>query len=188
MCSFLPYASRGAGGFGNADIEPAERVDRELVAGVDHDRCRLGFNDRRSLDPVAGLEIVERVDVAFAPGAEEGFAPRSRLAGRGRWSRLRSALACRDRANGCDACIDEHDLLVARSVGVELFVPDVEAVLDVSDQRRRVEIDAVEWHVDLKNLLAITHLGGTLDLDLAIEPAAQPFHRALFKLGKDAAH
>src|SRR5258705_9675228 len=50
----------------------------------------------------------------------------------------------------------------------------MESFLDVVDQRSRIPIEIVQRHVDLKDLLAIAHFGGTLDPDWSVEPAAQP--------------
>src|SRR5262249_48433919 len=136
-------------------------------------------------DGVPGAEIVERIDIDLAPGAEEGLALAARLARRGCLYRPHAALARRHRADGGDAGVDEHDLLLARSIGVELLMPDMEAILDVGDQRGRIEVDAFEGNVDLEDLLAIAHLGGALDRDRTIEPAAQTRDGALLQLDKD---
>ena len=39
----------------------------------------------------------------------------------------------------------------------------MEALLDLVDQRSRVPVEIVQRHVDLKDLLAVAHLGGALD-------------------------
>ena len=69
----------------------------------------------------------------------------------------------RDFADRRDARVDEHDLLAARSVGVELLVFDVKAVLDPVDEIGGIPVEAVERDVDLENLFAVAHLGGALD-------------------------
>ena len=42
-------------------------------------------------------------------------------------------------------------------------MPDVKAILDPVDQIGGVPVEAVERDVDLKDLLAVAHLGGALD-------------------------
>ncbi|MFN5038389.1 MAG: hypothetical protein ACK5E0_17850, partial [Bradyrhizobium sp.] len=50
----------------------------------------------------------------------------------------------------------------------------MEALLDLRHEVSGAEIEIAERHVDLEHLLAITHLGGALDCDVALEPVAQP--------------
>src|SRR5690242_18409228 len=126
--------------FRDADVEPTERVDRQLIARVDHDRGGLGLDDRGPVQRVARLEIVQRIDIDLAPCAEEGLAPRPRPGGRRPLHRLRDVPACGHRADRGHACVDEHDLLIARGIGVKLFMPEMEALLDLGDQLGRVEI------------------------------------------------
>ena len=79
---------------------------------------------------------------------------------RGLASRNRQPLHFADRR---DAGVDEHHFLAARGVGVQFLVPDMKAVLDPVDEIGRVPVEAVERDVDLEDLLAIAHFGGTLD-------------------------
>src|SRR5689334_15684743 len=136
---------------------------------------------------MTGPEIVKGVNIDLAPGAKEGLAPRTRLGCRHRLHHLRYLPAHGNGANRGHARIDEHDFLVARGVSVKLFMPEMKTLLDLGDQRRRVEIDAIEGHIDLEDLLAIAHLGRALDLDRSTEPAAQPFDRVRLKFGEDVA-
>src|SRR6185312_8944101 len=155
--------------FRDADIEPAERVDRKPIANVDDHGGGLGLDDGGPFDGMPGLEIVEGMDIAVAPGAEERLALSAGLALRRRRDRRGLPLARGHRADRGDAGVDEHDLLVARGIGVKLLMPPMKAILDRRDQRRRMEVDAMQRHVDLEDLLAIAHLGGALDLDRPVE-------------------
>ena len=75
----------------------------------------------------------------------------------------RISILSRDFADRRDAGVDEDDFLAARGVGVEFLVPDVKAVLDPLDEIGGVPVETVERYVDLKDLLAVAHLGGALD-------------------------
>ena len=117
-----------------------------------------------------GLQVVERIDRNFAPAAEKGLPLAAWRTGAWTPRPPRALVLPRDFADGGDAGVDEHDFLAARGVGVEFFMPDVKAVLDPVDEIGGVPVEAVERDVDLKDLLAVAHLGGALDRDLSVEP------------------
>src|SRR5580704_15642102 len=122
----------------DVDVEPALRVDRKLIARIDQDRRRLGLDNGRPGEPVARPEIVERVNVDLAPGAEEDSTARTRRTGGRCGNRPRLRFGYRDLSDRGNAGVHEHDLLLRRGIGVELLVAGVEARLDVLDQRRLV--------------------------------------------------
>ena len=64
----------------------------------------------------------------------------------------------------------------------------VKAILDLIDQGACVPVDAVERDVDLENLFAVAHLGGSFDSDGAVEPGAEPGGGRLLQFGKQLAH
>ncbi len=67
-------------------------------------------------------------------------------------------------------------------------MPAVEAILDLGNQCRRLEIDVAQGNVDLKNLFAIAHLGRALDRNRSVEPATQPFDGLRLQTNENIAH
>lgn len=88
----------------------------------------------------------------------------------------------RELADDGRPCINDHDLLPRRVVGVKLAVPLVEPLNDVADEVSRVDVDVGDGHGDLVDLLAVSHVEGALHLDLPVEPvesgASLTFHVA----------
>ena len=150
-------------GLAQRNIEPAERVDADTVADIDQHRRGLGLDDRGTVQAVAGLEVVERVDRHVAPAAEEGRPLAARRAGAGRRCGPGILPALRDGADGGDAGVDEHDLLAPRGVSVEFFVLDVKAVLDLID-----EIFRTNWRGAFATIRALRPL---LEKAIALEPS-----------------
>ena len=116
------------------NIEPAERVDGYPVAGADDDRGGFGLNDSWTYDGVAWLQVIERKNRNLAPTAEEGLPCRARRAGRGGRRRFLLLAAPLHFADRGDPRVDEHNFLIARGVGVKLFMPAVKAVFDSVDE------------------------------------------------------
>ena len=113
---------------------------------------------------MTGLQRIERIDGDFAPAAEIRLARAlSACKSMPAFTAFALSASLRDFADGGDAGVDEHDLLAGRGIGVEFFVAAMEALLDLVDQRGRIPVETIERHVDLKNLLAIAHLGGAFD-------------------------
>src|SRR4029453_8918743 len=134
----------------------------------------LGLDDGGTGQHVARAQVVERIDGNFAPAAEEGLPLAVRRTGAGCCGLPHALIQPRHLTDGGDAGVDEDDFLAARGVGVQFLVPDVKAVPDPVDKTSRVPVEAVERDVDLKDLLAVTHLRGALDSYWSVEPGAQP--------------
>src|SRR3954454_13691090 len=155
------------------NIQPAQCIDGHAVAGIYQDGRSLGLDDRWPRQGMTGLQAVERIDRHVAPAAEPGLPPGARPALLRRRGQLFVLVALRDFADRGNAGVDEHDFLTTRSISVEFLVAAMEPVFDLVDQIGRLPVQIVEGHVDLKALLPVTHLGGTLDGNGPLEPCAQ---------------
>src|SRR5437879_5116724 len=81
------------------NIQPAKRVYRHPVAGIDNDRRSLGLDHGGTLETMARPQRVERIDRHLVPAAKEGLPGSARRTGGIRRRRPQVLSALRYRAD-----------------------------------------------------------------------------------------
>ena len=139
-------------------VEPSVRRDPHPVARTREHGRRGRFKNRGPGRLEPRREPLRAVHRDLTPPAEvDAPVPGSghRLTGR---RGLRLGGRHRQRADDRDARVHEDDVLVGRAVRVERLVPPLEAFHDLCHEVGSGEIEPVEGHADLEDLLAVPHV------------------------------